>query len=128
MTQRDVVLKMLREAGAEGVSAHDLVYAKGITRGAAVIFALRGEGHAIATTDEGTLPDGRKRLARYILQERVLAPPRPPTDPRPEPQPYRSLGFNCGCVRAEDGMSWALRCTIHDSRSRTVQRSAEVPW
>lgn len=70
MTQQDKVLRLLVEAKEHGVSAHELVYTHGITRGAAVIFDLRNgtPAYDIETIDEGTTPDGRTKLARYVLK------------------------------------------------------------
>lgn len=117
MSQRGVVLRLLRERGKEGVSAHELVYSFGITRSAAIVHDLRhDEGMNIVTLEEGTLENGGKRLARYVLK-----PGQPPPEPRPaavqmtfEPPPAPvKVTFPCGCVRAEDGRAWESRCASH---------------
>ena len=43
MTQKDTVRRLLKERGDEGVSAKELIYQHGITRGAAIIYELRRE-------------------------------------------------------------------------------------
>lgn len=136
MTQKDRILRLFRERGPRGISAHELVYEQGITRGAAAVFELRLEGHNIETIDEGTLPDGRRRLARYILHETPPAAPVPmrleisarspahPANGAPrsesplvryegEARELRPLRLPCGCVRAADGRSWQSRCASH---------------
>jgi hypothetical protein len=90
VTQHEKVLRLLIEAGEHGVSAHELVYTHGITRGAAVIFDLRnGEpAYEIDTIDEGTTPDGRSKLARYVLRPGPQGYPKPaPTGHPVEPEP-----------------------------------------
>lgn len=120
MTQRERVLRALTEAGTAGVSAHQLVYEMGITRGAAIIFELREAGANIETVEEGTLPDGRRKLARYILHSDAQRPkstlPPPPTAPGwepKEPRPAMPLALPCGCVRSADGRGWDSRCQKH---------------
>jgi hypothetical protein len=53
---------MLREAGSEGVSAHDVVYRAGIARPAARIWNLKQAGYAIRTG-----PRKAGEMARYFL-------------------------------------------------------------
>ena len=143
MTQREVVLGLLRQAGDQGVSVHDLVYRRGITRAAAIIHGLRhDEGLDIETIPGEPLPDGRVALARYRLRpERFAAPMvmrghpqegccqrcgepwefghrcnRSTSQPEPESLPLapaQALPFDCGCVRAADGRSWQERCDGH---------------
>jgi hypothetical protein len=113
MSQSALVLRLLREAGPEGVDAWDLVYRHGITRGAAVIHDLRVlGGHDIETNDRGTTDDRRPRLATYVLRG---APGRqvPPLD-----QPAAPLVLPCGCVRAAGGMSWESRCDRHEGGAK----------
>lgn len=98
MSQRDAVLQLLVDAKAKGVSAYELVYVHGITRGAAVVFDLREEGYVIDTLDEGETANGKQRLARYVLRGFIdphhpSAPMEPVAAPRkivppPEPEPY----------------------------------------
>ena len=139
MSQRDLVLRMLRESGPKGVSAHVFNYEHGITRSAAIVHELRGQGYDIETLDEGKLPDGRSRMARYVLHDArsrgitgaVLANARlrgplpqhagDQTDFRTHPvvavggsiERLRPLPFPCGCVRSADGSIWANRCERH---------------
>lgn len=88
MSQHATVLKLLADAQEAGVSAYDLVYHHGITRGAAVIFDLRDEGYIVDTVDEGTTPDGKQKLARYILRGRADGAEVVPVQaPRPVPPP-----------------------------------------
>lgn len=90
MTQQERVLRLLVEAKEHGVSAHELVYTHGITRGAAVIFDLRNgtPAYEIETIDEGTTPDGRTKLARYVLKPGPQGyPPPAPTGHPVEPEP-----------------------------------------
>lgn len=117
MTQRDRILKALREAGKLGVSAHRMNYEMGITRGAAIIFDLRQEGFDIETIDEGTHPDGTRKMARYVLQsdpERPKPPVPPPPEPAGVPREAKPLVMGCGCVRSADGREWESRCIKHD--------------
>ncbi len=118
MSQRNIVLRMLREAGAEGVSSHTFTYRHGITRSAAVIYDLRNEGYDITTVDEGQTPDGREKMARYVLGG-IPAPLRPAAPPDPDPQlpDAVELAWECGCVRAADGRSWVVRCDNHPGGS-----------
>lgn len=69
--QKATVLRLLRERGSRGVSAHDLVYVHGITRGAAVIHELKKPPYSfeIETFDEG---DGK--LATYVLKDAIRPP------------------------------------------------------
>ena len=66
--QHRTVLKLLADAGPAGVSAYELVYVHGITRGAAVVYDLRRDGYEIETINEGKLPDNGQSLARYVLK------------------------------------------------------------
>lgn len=126
MTQREEVLRLLQDRGTQGVSAHELIYELGITRAAAVIWELRHDGYPITTLDEGLLPDGRRRLARYILEDGRRAP-----DPIAGP-PGRRLGLPCGCVREADGRSWVRRCSTHSKEGRPqepeVAGQEALPW
>lgn len=113
MTQRDIVLRELRAAGPQGVTARDFVYLFGITRSAAIVWTLRHEeGLDIETIDEGGLSDGRHKMARYILRG---VQPQPILRPR-TPESFivpAALNFSCGCVREADGRSWRTRCARH---------------
>ena len=86
--QKATVLRLLRERGSRGISAHDLVYVHGITRGAAVIYELKKAGVEIETIDEG---DGK--LATYILKDAV----------RPAPK-------KCVCGHSESGHVSGFQC------------------
>jgi hypothetical protein len=115
MSQRSVLLAMLREAGPKGVSVHDLIYDRGITRAAAIVFDLKQAGHDIETVDGKRLGDGRQELARYVLRER-----RQPVVRRPQPGLFDDLPasaspikFDCGCVRSADAKIWTVRCALH---------------
>lgn len=126
MSQRDIVLRMLRERGSEGVSSHEFTYRHGITRAAAVIFTLRQEGFEIETRDEGQTPDGREKMARYVLQGTpAFARPKGPDEPSFQPGPLAALPFDCGCVRSADGRSWESRCHTHGT---PVPKAQEVRW
>jgi hypothetical protein len=137
MTQRAVLERLLRQAGAAGVDVHDLVYRHGITRAAAIVLTLRDQGWLIDTRYDAKLVGGRQRLASYVL---VQEPGRPPvrrngTEDGPQrPQapvvastatlpPAAPLTLPCGCVRAASGMSWQVRCWRHELADR---RAAEV--
>jgi hypothetical protein len=117
MSQRERLLELLIAAGPRGVDNHDLVYREGITRAADLVFHLKLDGHRIETVDQGTLPDGRRRLCRYILHPR-------PRQVAPEPAavavkspavaaPILPMTFLCGCTRAADGKTWTKRCAFH---------------
>lgn len=68
--QKATVLRLLRERGSRGISAHELIFSWGITRGAAVIHELKKEaGIEIETIDEGN-----GKLATYILKDAVRPP------------------------------------------------------
>lgn len=69
MTQKAMVLRLLEARGFKGVSAHELIYQHGITRGAAVIHQLREEGIEIETSG------GEGELATYTLTRSISAPP-----------------------------------------------------
>lgn len=125
MTQKSVVVGMLREAGPKGVSVHDLIYRHGITRAAAIVHDLRTEdGMNIVTVDEG---DGK--LARYVLQGSHLERPRRPDleEALPLP-PAKPIEWSCGCIRAADGRSWVVRCDLHAGVSPYAKPSPEVNW
>lgn len=145
MSQRGLVLRLLRERGAEGVSAHEFTYRFGITRAAAIIHELRNEKPPfdITTVDEGATEDGRQKMARYVLKgdpERGMyrqsetgpgqpghgypgpfAPERSPLGPGAEPEELLvaavDLPFPCGCVRSADGRGWLKRCDNHAQAS-----------
>lgn len=128
MSQERLVLRMLRERGAAGVSNHELVYRHGITRAAAIVHDLRhNHGLEIETRDEGETQDGRQKLCRYVL---VGVPeqlkPQAPAEPQYDFGPARPLDFGCGCVRSADGRSWESRCDDHARRADL--RPSEVGW
>lgn len=111
MSQERIVVRLLRERGKVGVSAHELNYRYGITRGAAVIHKLRTEhGFEIETIDEGP-----GKMARYVLTSdpNPVAAKQPPPEVLNELPPPAELVFACGCVRAADGRSWKERCDTH---------------
>jgi Helix-turn-helix domain len=62
-TQVRVLLRMLREAGSEGVSAHDALYREGIARPAARVWQLKQAGFVIRTG-----PRKAGEMARYFLE------------------------------------------------------------
>lgn len=113
MSQAAVLLTMLRQEGKRGVSVHDLIYKKGITRAAAIVHKLRDRGYDIVTVDEGN-----DRLARYVLvawpNGEPNSPPAPPVPPPDDTVTPASAGepvaFWCGCVRSGDGKVWLTRC------------------
>ena len=118
MSQKGLVLRLLREAGSAGVSNHSFTYRFGITRAAAYVFELRQEGYDIDTVDEGQTPDGREKLARYVLKRNALSDPihtpvRVPVDVPIELGEAVELRMPCGCVRSADGRSWVKRCDTH---------------
>lgn len=125
MTQQDKVLKLLVEAKEHGVSAHELVYTHGITRGAAVIFDLRNGDPAydIETIDEGTTPDGRTKLARYVLKPGpegypVTRPTGHPVEPEPLIAPLE------GEYAGPGSDSWtALGETLRQKRQEAVDEN-----
>lgn len=132
MTQRDLVLKLLTEAGQHGVSSHELIYTHGITRGAAVIFDLREDGYVIDTIDEGETDDGRQKLARYVLKAGPTGAPvtkARPTPP-PEPEPY----FQPLDVPAGPGSDeWAklgekLKAEKAAALEAKLAKARDVPW
>jgi hypothetical protein len=110
MSQLQVVLGLLRERGPRGVSAHELIYEHGITRGASIINILRDHDYDILTVDDGKTADGRQKLARYVLRG---APGR--TQPNAELPPAADLPFPCGCVRSRSGQGWLARCLTHST-------------
>lgn len=123
MSQRNLVHRLLREAGPAGVDAHELIYIYGITQPAARVNELRNSGLDIETRDHGLAPDGRRRLCSYVLKGapgRSIAPAPKPDDP---PAP---LAFDCGCVRAASGMGWASRCERHTTVP--TPRTEVPPW
>lgn len=115
MTQRDVVLRELRQAGSQGVTARDFIYKFGITRSAAIVWTLRHEDKLdIDTIDEGYMADGRRYTARYVLRGALEPPrPRPPAEAQLELPPATELALPCGCVRSADGRTWKARCLRH---------------
>lgn len=125
MSQRDVVIGLLRSRRTHGVDNHVLIYNHGITRAAAIIHELRQEGWDIETTDGPKLNDGRVALCTYTLRAEAGATQQPagPTNRElaqaaaqravlelPAPAPLR---LPCGCTRAADGRSWTERCQKH---------------
>lgn len=108
MSQLTVFLGLLRERGARGVSAHELIYEHGITRGASIVHVLRDHGYDIVTEDDGKTADGRAKLARYVLRG---APGR--AAPTPALLPATDLALPCGCVRSQNGRDWVGRCEAH---------------
>lgn len=122
MSQRNIVLRLLRERGAQGVSSHELTYRFGITRGAAVVFDLRQEGFDISTKDEGTTPDGKQKMARYVLEGIPAAlQPKAPVEAPVELAPAVEVVWACGCVRSADGRGWVTRCDDHASRRSALK-------
>jgi hypothetical protein len=110
MTQKNIVRRLLEEAGPDGVSNHDLIYGHGITRAGARIWELRTQdGLDIETIDLGYTPDGRRRLANYVLKGAVKKEPPPPMDPLVA----TAIRWDCGCIRSADGRSWDERCGRH---------------
>lgn len=87
MSQREVVLALLKERGPTGVSARELIYQHGITRSAAVIHELRQTG-----LDIETIEPERGHLATYVLRGQ---PPRPRPVPVRELEPVRILPGVC---------------------------------
>jgi biotin operon repressor len=87
VTQKATVLRLLEARGFKGVSAHELIYQHGITRGAAVIHNLREEGFDIETSG------GEGELATYTLT-RAIKPPPPP----------------CSCGHRKSGHASGYRC------------------
>lgn len=61
MTQRQTILRMLKEAGAEGLRS-DALYRAFIPRFAARIWELRQEGYEISSEHE-------RQFVRYRLEE-----------------------------------------------------------
>lgn len=113
MSQRNLVLRLLREAGPEGVDNHALVYVFGVTRAASIVHGLRIDGHPVDTIDRGFAPDGKRRLCTYVLrgaQPSQVAPAIPSEPGAPAPE----LPLPCGCIRAAGGMAWKSRCERHD--------------
>jgi hypothetical protein len=125
VSQRTVVIGLLRQAGDKGVSVHDLVYRRGITRAAAIIHGLRhDEGMDIETVPGAPLEDGRTGLARYVLHDKprdhMLGEDTVRVEATPEGftiGPARPIEFDCGCVRSGDGRSWTQRCEKHEGVS-----------
>lgn len=115
MSQKSVLLTMLKENGAEGVSGHDLIYRHGITRAAAIVFDLKNEGWDIETFGGETLADGRKELASYRLKipMKTLAPQMPAGLFEDLPALATPIDFDCGCQRGSDGRTWLRRCETH---------------
>lgn len=64
-TQTQLILRMLHNAGAYGITPLDALREAGCFRLAARISDLRAQGHVI-TSEMVTLPTG-KRVARYRL-------------------------------------------------------------
>lgn len=122
-TQKQTVLRLLREAGPAGVEVHDLVYQHGITRAAAIVWELThlddlGGPFDIETEYGRRTRDGRRRLARYVLKGVPAQPRRIPTVEYHEwqmdvPTPTEPIGFDCGCVRSADAKTWEVRCAAH---------------
>lgn len=72
-TQKQRLLLLLEARGFKGVSAYELVYTHGITRGAAIVHELRTkDGIDITTIDEGD-----SKLARYVLTKSIGKVPVP---------------------------------------------------
>jgi len=70
VSQKAILLRLLRDNGARGVSVHDLIYQRGITRAAAIVHELKKDNIEIETINDG---DGK--LARYVLKEAIKPPP-----------------------------------------------------
>lgn len=122
MSQKSVLLRLLQEAGNKGVSVHELVYRRGITRAAAIVYDLKQEGYDIETLPGGPLPDGRTQLASYRLPHaQRTKPPTPPAglfDDLPL-APGKPIRFDCGCIRNADGKGWESRCSEHGHKMIT---------
>jgi len=84
--QRNQILRLLRDAGAEGVSKAFLVFEKHFTQAAARIWELEKQGYTIRHESR----DG-ERYVRFVLVSEPTSktPPNPnPTKPDlPEPDP-----------------------------------------
>jgi hypothetical protein len=95
--QKATVLRLLRERGSRGISARELIFDHGITRGAAVVHELKKEaGVEIETIDEG---DGK--LATYILKS-AIAKPEPPACSCRHPKRHHVAGFRCAAILNAD--------------------------
>lgn len=128
MSQKSVVVGLLREAGPKGVSVHDLVYRYGITRAATIIYDLRqqppvGPGMTIDTLDEGN-----EKLARYVLRAEIGREFRSghAVDTQPKVEIGEPVEFWCGCVRTADGKTWIKRCEADSSKP--VEPGQMVTW
>lgn len=73
-SQKDLVRRLLRERGAAGLGARELIYQHGITRSAAIVHTLRTEEHLPIET----MPGGPGELARYVLRPLQLVKAAPP--------------------------------------------------
>jgi Helix-turn-helix domain len=128
MSQRGLILRLLREAGPEGVDAHELIYVFGITQPATRVFELREQGHDVETIDRGTTDDGRRRLCTYVLRGAQGSAKPSPVDMGPPAQSI-ALALPCGCVRAPSGMGWESRCDLHANQLKGNPFASEVtPW
>jgi hypothetical protein len=72
VTQQQLVLEMLREAGSIGITALDALRHAGCFRLASIIHRLRRDGYIILTEDYKT--DTGKHIARYVLAYRSPRP------------------------------------------------------
>lgn len=61
-TQRQKILRLLKEAGQSGVNSHDLTYIHGIKQAPTRVHELEAEGYLITTT-----PPLENRSVNYIL-------------------------------------------------------------
>ena len=111
MTQKALVLALLKERGEAGVSAREAIYDLHITRLAAIIFDLRQEGHPIRAEQK------KGETARYFLDA---------TRPRPRGS------LRCRCGHQERQHISGMRCLAETGHLMTsvtycdCQRFAEV--
>lgn len=78
-TQKEKVLRILKERGDAGLSAHELTYQHGITRAAAVVFDLRKEGYPIETKQ-----DFGQQAVYYLRAGKKVEPTPPEVDGQEE--------------------------------------------
>jgi hypothetical protein len=65
VTQQQLVIEMLREAGSLGITSLDALRHAGCFRLASIVHRLRRDGYVIVTEDYTT--DTGKNIARYVL-------------------------------------------------------------
>lgn len=68
-SQNEALLRLLRRAGPEGVTALEALREVGTLRLASRVFDLRAAGHEVQT--EMIRLEGGKRVARYTLREQA---------------------------------------------------------